>query len=87
LSVGDVSHAISEARPTLNQSTSEDTLIVNPAKNATPDLAAGIGNHKLELLTDLREDEEMRRTGITQTKRQVFELTRRVLSLGERDTT
>jgi L-aminopeptidase/D-esterase-like protein len=74
LSVGDVLFAISEADLTLTASKSQDTLKVYPAENITPDLAAAIRAHKAEIIRILRDDEEMRSTGIIQSERQVFEL-------------
>jgi hypothetical protein len=74
LSVGDVLCAISEAGLTLAASETEDTLKVYPAENITPELAEVIREHKAKIIRILREDEEMRRTGIIQSERQVFEL-------------
>jgi len=76
LSVGDTLYAISEAGLTVSVSKTEDTLKVYPAENITPELAAAIKEHKEEIIRILREDEEMRRTGIIQSERQVFELAR-----------
>jgi hypothetical protein len=74
LSVGDVLLAISEAGLTLSET--EGTLKVYPAENISPQLAEAIKEHKAEIIRILREDEEMRRTGIIQSERQVFELAR-----------
>jgi hypothetical protein len=76
LSVGDVLFAISEAGLTLMASMTEDTLKVYPAQNISPELAVAIREHKAEIIRALREDEEMRRTGIIQSERQVFKLAR-----------
>jgi hypothetical protein len=76
LSVGDTLYAISEARLTLTASESGETLKVYPAENLTPELAAAIKGHKADLIRILIEDEEMRRTGVIQSERQVFELAR-----------
>jgi len=73
LSVGDVLFAISEAGLTLAASETRDTLKVYPAANITPELAEAIREHKAKIIRILREDEEMRRTGIIQSERQVFE--------------
>jgi len=62
----------------------EDTLKVYPAGNITPELAAAIKEHKAEIVSILREDEEMRRTGRIQSERQVFELFRDVSGSNER---
>ncbi len=76
MSAGDVLFAISEAGLTLKASKTEDTLKVYPAENITPELAAAIKEHKADIIRILREDEEMRRTGIVQRERQVFEVAR-----------
>jgi hypothetical protein len=83
LSVGDVLFAISEAGLTLRASKTEDTLKVYPAENITPDLAAAIKEHKADIIRIMREDEEMRRTGIIQSERQAFELAREHFGLNE----
>jgi hypothetical protein len=76
LSVGDVLFATSEAGLTLRASKTEDTLKVYPAERLTPELAAAIKEHKADIIRVMREDEEMRRTGVIQSERQVFELAR-----------
>jgi hypothetical protein len=76
LSVGDTLYAISEAGLTLTASKTEDTLKVYPAENITPELAAAIREHKAAIIRIMREDEEMRRTGIIQSERQVFDFVR-----------
>jgi hypothetical protein len=76
LSAGDVLFAISEARLTIKASKTDDTLKVYPAERLTPDLAAAIKEHKADIIRIMCEDEEMRRTGIIQSERQVFELAR-----------
>jgi hypothetical protein len=67
---------MSEAGLTLTASKTEDTLKVHPAENITPELAVAIREHKADIIRILREDEEMHRTGIAQSERQVFELAR-----------
>jgi hypothetical protein len=79
LSVGDLLFTISEAGLKLRANMSEDTLRVDPAERLTPELAAAIKEHKAEIIKIMREDEEMRRTGIIQSERQVFELAREFL--------
>ena len=87
MSVGDTLYAISEAGLTLTASKTEDTLKVYPAENITPELAAAIKEHKADIIRIMREDEEMRRTGIIQSERQVFELAREHFGLNEKDGT
>jgi hypothetical protein len=84
LSVGDVLFASSEAGLTLTASKTEDALKVYPAENITPELAAAIREHKADIIYIMREDEEMRRTGIIQSERQVFELAREFFGLDEK---
>jgi hypothetical protein len=86
LSVGDTLYAISEAGLTLTASKTEDTLKVYPAENITPELAAAIKEHKADIICILREDEEMRRTGIVQSERQVYELAREYFGFHGRET-
>ncbi len=84
MSVGDTLYAISEAGLTLKASKTKDSLKVFPAENITPNLAAAIKEHKADLIRILREDEEMRRTGIILSERQVFELAREHFGLNEK---
>jgi hypothetical protein len=81
LSVGYVLFAISEAGLTLRASKTEYTLKVYPAERLTPELASAIKEHKAAIIRIMCEDEEMRRTGIIQSERQVFELAREHFSL------
>ncbi len=76
MNVGDTLYAISEAGLTLRASKTKDTLKVYPAEKLTSELAAAIKEHKTDLIRIMREDEEMRRTGIIQSERQVFDLAR-----------
>ena len=81
MSVGDLLFAVSEAGLTLKASVTEDTLKVYPAENISPQLAAAIKEHKADIIRIIRENEEMRRTGIIQSERQVFELARKHFGL------
>jgi hypothetical protein len=81
LSVGDTLCAISSAGLTLAAGKTEDTLKVYPAEHITAELAAEIKEHKAAIIQIMREDEEMRRTGIIQSERQVFELAREYFGL------
>jgi hypothetical protein len=84
LSVGDVLFAASEAGLTLTVDPTEDTLKVYPAENISPELVTAIKEHKAEIIRILREDEEMRRTGVIQSERQVFELAREFFGANRR---
>jgi hypothetical protein len=81
LSVGDVLFAAAQTGLTLKASMSEDTLKAYPAARLTAELATAIKEHKADIIQVLREDEEMRRTGIIQSERQVFELAREYFGL------
>jgi hypothetical protein len=84
LSVGDILLAISEAGLTLKASKTEDTLRVYPVENITPELTTVIREHKAEIIRVMREDEEMRRTGIIQSERQVSDLAHEFFGLTEK---
>jgi hypothetical protein len=71
--------AISEAGLTVTGT--EDTLKVYPAEEIPPELAAAIKTHKEDIMRIVREDEEMHRTGIIQSERQVFEMARECFGL------
>jgi len=81
LSVGDVLIAVAEAGLTLKAGMAEDTLKAYPATNLTPELATAIKEHKAEIIRIMREDELMRRTGLIQSERQVFEMAREYFGL------
>jgi hypothetical protein len=81
LSVGDVLCAAAQAGLTLKASMSEDTLKAYPAAELTPELTTAIKEHKAAIIQVIREDEEMRRTGIIQSERQVFEMAREYIGL------
>ncbi len=84
MNVRDTLYAISGAGLTLTASETADTLKVYPAEGITPELASAIVEHKAEIIKIMREDEEMRRTGIIQSERQVFELAREHFGLNEK---
>jgi len=81
LSVGDILYAISEAGLTVTASKTENTLKVYPAERISPELAVAIKTHKVAIMKVMREDEEMRRTGLIQSERQVFEMAREYFGL------
>ncbi len=74
--VGELLFRIAEAGITLTCSKTEDRLNAKPTSALTPDLIKEIKEHKMEIIQIMREDEEMRRTGIIQSERQVFDLAR-----------
>ena len=81
MSVGDVLFAAAQAGLTLKAGMTEDTLKVYPADRLTAELATVIKEHKADIIQVLRDDEEMRRTGIIQSERQVFEMAREYFGL------
>jgi len=83
LSVGDILFAISEAGLTLKASKTKDTLKVYPLEKLTPELAVAIKEHKEDIIRIMREDEEMRRTGIIQSERQASDLVHEFFGLTE----
>ena len=74
--VGELLYQIAEAGITLTCSKTKDRLNAKPTSALTPDLIEEIKEHKMEIIRIMREDEEMRRTGIIQSERQVFDLAR-----------
>jgi hypothetical protein len=81
LSVGDTLYAIWEAGLSVRTSMTEDTLKVYPAERISPELATAIKEHKADIIRIVREDELMRRTGVIQSERQVFEIAREYFGL------
>ena len=74
--VGELLYQIAEAGITLTCSKTKDRLNAKPTSALTPELIKDIRKHKQEIIQILREDEEMLRTGIIQSERQVFDLAR-----------
>jgi hypothetical protein len=74
-------YAISEAGLSVRTSMTEDTLKVYPAERISPELATAIKEHKADIIRIVREDELMRRTGVIQSERQVFEIAREYFGL------
>jgi hypothetical protein len=85
LRVGDVLSAVSKAGLKLEAGETADVLKAYPAERLTAQLAAAIREHKADIIKVVREDEEMRRTGIIQSERQVFELAREFLGSNEKE--
>lgn len=79
MNVGDTLQAISQAGLTVT--TAEGALKVHPAEKITPELATDIKANKVGIIKILHEDEEMERTGVIQSERQVFELAREYFGL------
>ena len=81
MSVGDVLFAAAQAGLTLKAGMTEDTVKAYPADRLTAELATVIKEHKADIIQVLRDDEQMRRTGIIQSERQVFEMAREYFGL------
>jgi hypothetical protein len=82
--VGELLYQISEAGITLTCERTQDRLNAKPTSALIPELIRGIKEHKQEIIQIMRDDEEMRRTGIIQSERQVFELAREYFGLNEK---
>ena len=74
--LGDLLYEISRRGITLTCGRTDDRLNARPTAALTPELIEAIKQHKKELIRVVREDEEMRRTGIIQSERQVLEMAR-----------
>jgi hypothetical protein len=77
-------YQISEAGITLTCGRTEDRLNAKPTSALTPELINEIKEHKMEIIQIMREDEQMRRSGIIQSERQVFELAHEFFGLDDR---
>jgi len=82
--VGELLYQISERGVTLECARTEDRLHYSPKDALEPELLDELRAHKQEIIQILREDEEMRRTGIIQSERQVFDLGREFFGLDDR---
>ena len=76
MSVGELLFRIAEHGVTMRCGRTEDRLHYAPAGVLPLNLVAEIIKHKPEIIRILREDEELRRTGMIQSERQVFDLAR-----------
>ena len=74
--LGELLYRIAEQGVSLRCGRTEDRLDYSPARALSPELVAELKARKQEVIQILREDEEYRRTGIIQCKRQVFDLAR-----------
>ena len=78
MQVGELLYQVAEHGVRLRCCRSEDRLTFSPAGSLPPRLVAELRTHKQEIIRILREDDELRRTGVIQSERQVFELAREV---------
>ena len=72
--IGELLYRIAKHGVTLRCGWSEERLHYAPCGALPPELVAELKEHKQEVVRILREDENYRRTGIIQCKRQVFDL-------------
>ena len=82
--VGELLYRISEQGVMLRCGRTEDRLHYSPKEALDPELLNELRVRKQEVIRVLREDEQMRRTGIIQSERQVFDLAREHFGLDER---
>jgi hypothetical protein len=81
--VGELLYQIDEHGASLRCGRTEDRLSFSPAGSLPPGLVAELKAHKQEIIQIMREDEELKHTGIIQSERQVFDLARE--SFGEQN--
>jgi hypothetical protein len=82
-SLGELLYQIAERGVTLRCGQTEDRLHYTPPGALEPELLDELRKHKQEIITIIREDQEMRRTGLIQSERQVFDLAREFFGLDE----
>jgi hypothetical protein len=82
--VGELLYQISERGVTLRCARAQGRLHYSPKDALEPELLDELRAHKQEIMQILREDEEMRRTGVIQSERQVFEMAREFFGLDDR---
>ena len=74
--LGELLYRIAEQGVSLRCGRIEDRLDYSPAGALPPELVVELKARKQEVIRILREDEKYRRTGIVQSRRQVFDLAR-----------
>ena len=82
--LGDLLRKIHDAGLSLGATEGEDLLRVWPSSNLTPELSAGIKEHKNALIRVALDDQRFKETGVIQSERQVFELAREHFDLDKR---
>jgi hypothetical protein len=73
-----------QAEVILSYFADEDRLNAKPASALTPETIEEIRLHKQEIIQIMREDEELRESGIIRSERQVFDLVHEYLGTGEK---
>jgi hypothetical protein len=82
--VGELLDRIDRDGITLSYFAHEDRLNAKPASALTPGVIEEIRLYKQEIIQIMREDEELRETGIIRSERQVFNLAHECLGTGEK---
>ena len=82
--VGELLDLIDRAGITLSYFAEEDRLNSKPASALTPGMIEELRLHKKEIIQIMREDEELRKTGIIRSERQVFDLAHECLGTAEK---
>ena len=83
--VGELLYQIDKAGIVLSYFPEEDRLNAKPTAALTPELVDHIRGQRTEIIRIMREDEEMRRTGIIQSEYQVFGLAREYFGLDDHE--
>jgi hypothetical protein len=74
--LGELLYRIAQHGVTLRCGRSEDRLSYSPTGALPPELVTELRTNKQEIIRILREDEELKQTGIIQGERQVFDMAR-----------
>ena len=82
--VGELLDRIDRAGIILSYFADEDRLNAKPASALTPGLIEEIRLHKQGIIQVMREDEELRESGIIRSERQVFNLAHEYVGRGEK---
>ena len=82
--VGELLDRIERVGVILSYFADEDRLNAKPTSVLSPELIEEIRLHKQEIIQIMREDEELRESGIIQSERQVFRLAHEYLGTGEK---
>jgi hypothetical protein len=83
--VGELLWRVAEHGAELRPGRGGDSLQFSPPGALPPELVAQLKEHTAEVIKILKEDEEMRRTGIIQSERQVFDLAREYFGRNDKD--
>ena len=83
--VGELLYQVAERGVSLRCGRTENRLHYAPTGALPPTLVAELKEHKQEIIQILREDEELKRTGLIQSERQVFDLAREHFGLDKKE--